>query len=238
MSLMKYSKSNLFKWLLWFILGMGLILTAHHLVNFEQVLSSILIWLKSLGTWGAIAFIIVYTFTTLICVPGSILALGGGALFGAVWGAIVVFIGGFMGAISAFSLSRYFFQDWVKRQLSKRLYLQALNQAIASEGWKFAFLLHLSPIIPFNILNYALGVSKLAFQDYTIATAIGIFPGVILYTFLGSTIGDLTMIIMGMPHESHSKIQWIFTIASLLVTAFLAVYLGRVANQKLQDKLD
>ena len=235
---MKYSKSNLFKWLLWFILGIGLILTAHHLIDFEQVLASTLIWLKSLGTWGAIAFIIVYTFATLICVPGSILALGGGALFGAVWGAILVFIGGFIGAMSAFSLSRYFLKDWVKRQLSKRLYLQAINQAIAGEGWKFAFLLHLSPIIPFNILNYALGVSKLAFQDYTIATAIGIFPGVILYTFLGSTIGDLTMIMMDMPHESHSKIQWIFTIAGLLITALLAIYLGRVANQNIKQKLD
>ena len=229
---MKYSRSIFFRWFC-FILGIVSIAMAHRF-NPNQLFLSILSWVDNLGIWSAIAFVVIYVFATLICVPGSIFALGGGALFGLGWGAMLVFIGAFLGAISAFSLGRYWLQNWAKLQLSKSRYLRAIDKAIATEGWKFAFLLHLSPLIPFNLLNYTLGATNLAFKNFAIATAMGIFPGVILYTFLGSTVGDLTMIMMEMP-DRHSQLQWIFTLLGLSIAALLTVYLGRIANQKLKE---
>ena len=233
---MRYIKSNFFKWLFWFILGITLIFTCH-LIDFEGYFTSMLLWVDSQGKSGAIAFVVIYAVATIICIPGSILALAGGALFGSFWGAIIVFLGGFLGAVSVFSLGRYLLKNWVKHQLSKNRYLQAINRAIAAEGWKIAILLHISPIIPFNILNYALGASKLAFKDFIIATAIGIIPGVMLYTFLGSAFGDLTMIVMNSA-QPRSKIQWLFSIAGVIVTITMIAYLGHVAKDKLKEKLD
>ena len=229
---MKYSRLIFFRWFC-FVLGIVSIGMAHRF-NPNQLFFSILSWVDNLGIWSAIAFVVIYVFATLICIPGSILALGGGALFGLVWGAALVFIGAFLGAISAFSLGRYWLQNWAKLQLSKSRYLRAIDKAIATEGWKFAFLLHLSPLIPFNLLNYTLGATNLTFKNFAIATAIGIFPGVILYTFLGSTVGDLTMTMMEMS-DRHSQLQWTFTLLGLLITALLTVYLGRIANQKLKE---
>lgn len=242
---MKYIKSKFFKWLFCFVLGGALVFTGYWIdqrseiiSNFEQYFTSMLLWVDGLGTMGAIAFVVIYATATIVCIPGSILALCGGALFGIFWGAVVVFLGGFIGAVSAFCLGRYLLNNWAKRQLIKNRYLRAINRAIASEGWKFASLLHLSPIIPFNMLNYALGASKLALNDFIVATAIGIIPGVVLYTLIGSTFGDLTMVFMGLSSKSHGKIQLIFSIAGLLITLILIVYFGRLAQNELRKKLD
>lgn len=231
---MKCMRFN-FKWLLWFVSGLLLVLTARS-IELESLLTPMLGWIDSLGVWRAIAFIGVYIIATLICLPGSILALGGGALFGAIWGAVFVFLGGFLGAVSAFSLGRSLLKERVAKRLEKNPYLQALNSAVVTKGWKIACLLHLSPMIPFNVLNYALGASKISFKDFAIATGIGIVPGVILYSFLGSAIGDFTMIMMGMS-ESHSRVRLFFTIAGSIVTLLLTIYLARIARQTIDNKI-
>lgn len=144
----------------------------------------------------------------------------------------------FFGALSAFGLGRYFLRDWVKKQLTQNSYLKAVDLAIASEGWKIACLLHLSPLIPFNILNYVLGISKIAFKDFVLATLVGILPGVLLYTFFGSAIGDLSMVIMRISDDSYSKTQWLFSIVGIIVTLLLTIYLGFVARKQLKNKLN
>lgn len=233
---MKQLKFN-YKWLLWFGLGILLVSLAGYL-ELDELIYSILLWIDSLGTIGAIAFIIIYITATLLCVPGSILALGGGAVFGIVWGAILVFVGGVLGAVSAFWMGRFFIRSWVMQWLTKNRYLQAVDRAIATEGWKVACLLHLSPVIPFNLLNYVLGVSKIAFKDFTFATLVGILPGVLLYTFCGSVVGDFTMLAMGMSDDSHNEIQFFVSIFGVFITLLLTVYLSRIARRQLEETLD
>lgn len=232
---MKHLKHNL-KWLIWFGLGLILILLADR-VELDRTLTSLLQWVDSLGTLGAIAFIAIYIIATIICVPGSIMALAGGALFGKLIGTILVFISGFLGACCAFSLGRYLLRDWVKRRLEKNSYLKAINKVVVAEGWKIACLLHLSPIIPFNILNYALGASQITYKNFIVATSVGILPGVILYVFLGSTIGDLTMAVMGKSDSANSTIQWLVSAIGVVATLALTIYLAKIARQQITKKL-
>ena len=232
---MKHLKRNL-KWLIWFSLGLILVLLAYY-VELEQALTSLLQWVDSLGTLGAIAFVAIYIIATTICIPGSIMALAGGALFGKLMGTILVFVSGFLGACCAFGLGRYLLSDWVKKQLEKNSYLKAVNRLVVTEGWKIACLLHLSPIVPFNLLNYVLGTSEITYPNFLLATSVGILPGVILYVFLGSTIGDLTMVMMGKSDSANSTIQWVISAIGILATVALTIYLAKIARQHITNKL-
>ena len=232
---MKHLQRNL-KWLIWFGLGLILVSIADR-VELDRTLTPLLQWIDSLGTLGAIAFVAIYIIATIICIPGSIMALAGGALFGMLIGTILVFVSGFLGACCAFSLSRYLLRDWIKRRLEKNSYLKAIDKVVVAEGWKIACLLHLSPIIPFNMLNYALGASQITYRNFVAATSVGILPGVVLYVLLGSTIGDLTMAMMGKSDSANSEIQWFVSAIGVVATLGLTIYLAKLARQQITKKL-
>jgi len=229
---MAYFKLNL-KWLFCFFCGFALVLLARY-AELEKVITPLLQWIDSLGTLGAIAFVAIYIVATSICIPGSMMALAGGALFGKLIGSFLVYISGLLGAYTAFWLGRSLLRDWIQNRLQKNIYLKAVNKIVADEGWKIACLLHLSPIIPFNMLNYALGTSRISQKNFVFATAIGILPGVILYTFLGSTISDLTMVITGMSDGADKQLQWIVSAIGIVATLGLTVYLARIAQRKIE----
>ena len=229
---MRYFRQN-FKWLIWFVCGLALVLLARY-AELEKVVTPVLQWIDSLGTLGAMAFVVIYTIATSICIPGSIMALAGGALFGKLMGSILVYISGLFGAYVAFWLGRSLLRNWIQRRLQKNIYLKTMNKVVVAEGWKIACLLHLSPIIPFNLLNYALGTSKISVKNFVFATAIGILPGVILYTFLGSTISDVTMVMAGMSDGADKKLQWLVSAIGILATLGLTVYSAQIARRQLE----
>ena len=229
---MRYFRQN-FKWLIWFVCGLALVLLARY-AELEKVITPVLQWIDSLGTLGAMAFVVIYTIATSICIPGSIMALAGGALFGKLMGSILVYISGLFGAYVAFWLGRSLLRNWIQRRLQKNIYLKTMNKVVVAEGWKIACLLHLSPIIPFNLLNYALGTSKISVKNFVFATAIGILPGVILYTFLGSTISDVTMVMAGMSDGADKKLQWLVSAIGILATLGLTVYSAQIARRQLE----
>ncbi len=114
----------------------------------------------------AIAFIAIYNLATLLFVPGSLLTVKGGCLFGIVWGSVYVLIAATLGAIWAFLLGRYLSRDWVCQKIGKNSQFQAIDRAVMQEGWKIVLLTRLSPIFPFNLLNYAFGVTQVSLKDY------------------------------------------------------------------------
>lgn len=233
---MRYFKPTI-KWSIFFCLGLALVLLIKH-GELSQILVPTLQWIDGLGNLGAIAFVGIYIVANIFCIPGSILALAGGVLFGKVVGACLVFTGGFIGAYNAFILGRYFLQTWVEKRAAQNSYLKIIDRIIETEGWKIACLLHLSPLIPFNLLNYALGASKITHKSFIFATAIGILPGVILYTFLGSSISDLTMIFTGMLDDSDRKIQWLFSILGIVSTLGISLYLAQLARQEIANRME
>ena len=136
---------------------------------------------------------------TVIFIPGSLLTLGAGFVFasafglgaGVVLGTLVVFVGASLGALLAFCLGRYLLRDQALKLTRKYAFFEALDAALAANGLKIFVLLRLSPIIPFNVINYVGGVSSVSLRAYALAL-VAILPGTLWYVFLGASAGSLT----------------------------------------------
>jgi uncharacterized membrane protein YdjX (TVP38/TMEM64 family) len=136
------------------------------------------------GVWGPLAFIAAYAVACVAFVPASILTLAAGALFGVVKGTLFVLVGATLGAMGAFLIARYVARDWVAERVQRDERFAAIDRAIAEQGRRVVFLLRLSPVIPFNVLNYALGLTQVRAMDFLVAS-VGMIPGTLLYVYTG-----------------------------------------------------
>ncbi len=200
----------------------------HHLL--EAALRGI----GNLGVWGPAAFMALYVMACVAFTPGSLLTLGAGALFGVLWGTIYVSIASVAGASLAFLIGRYLAKGWVARKMESNPKLKRLSKAVAKEGWKLVLLTRLSPIFPFNILNYAFGLTEVSVRDFVLASWLGMLPGTILYVYLGSLAKDLTQLGLGRGRH-RSPAEWALEIAGLAATAAVAVLVSRLAGRALRD---
>jgi uncharacterized membrane protein YdjX (TVP38/TMEM64 family) len=147
-------------------------------------------WVATLGPWGPLVFVGSYVLATVAFVPGLVLTVVAGAIFGVAAGTAYVFIGASLGASLAFLLARSFARGAVERRLAGNPRFAAVDRAIASEGLKIVFLLRLSPLFPFTYGNYALGLTSVSFRDYAIGCT-GMLPWTFVYVYLGSVVGDV-----------------------------------------------
>jgi uncharacterized membrane protein YdjX (TVP38/TMEM64 family) len=201
--------------------------------NPQQWLLNSLDWIDSLGTLGAIAFIIVYIIATVAFLPGSILTLGAGVVFGVVWGSIYVFIGATIGATAAFLVGRYFARGWVASQIEGNHKFKAIDEAVGKEGLKIVLLTRLSPIFPFNLLNYAYGVTGVSLKDYVIAS-VGMIPGTIMYVYIGSLAGNLATIGTETP-SANPIAQWTIRIIGFIATVAVTLFVTKLARKALNN---
>jgi len=135
------------------------------------------------GSAAPLLFMLIYIIGTLLFLPGSVLTLLGGALFGPVWGTLYNLTAATIGAMLSFLASRYLASDWVAKKTGGRM--KQLINGVENEGWRFVAFTRLVPFFPFNLLNYALGLTKISFAQYSIATYICMLPGATAYTYLG-----------------------------------------------------
>jgi uncharacterized membrane protein YdjX (TVP38/TMEM64 family)/rhodanese-related sulfurtransferase len=140
-------------------------------------------WLGSLGLWAPVGYVALYALATIAFVPGVLLSLTGGALFGPLWGTIWNLIGATVGATLAFLAARYIAGEWVTRKAGGLL--KRLIDGVDAEGWRFVAFVRLVPLFPFNLSNYALGLTHIPLHHYVIATLICMVPGAVAYTWLG-----------------------------------------------------
>ena len=140
-------------------------------------------WVASAGAAGPLVFMAVYALATVLFLPGSVLTLVGGALFGPVWGTFYNLTGATVGAALAFLIARYLAADWVQAKAGG--IGQRLVQGVEAEGWRFVAFTRLVPLFPFNLLNFALGLTRIPFLHYLIATYVCMLPGALAYTWLG-----------------------------------------------------
>ncbi len=140
-------------------------------------------WLQDLGFWAPVAFIVLWIFWAVLFLPGAVLGLAGGALFGPVWGALWTLTGATMGASLAFLAARFVASDWVAARAGGRLKL--LLDGVEAEGWRFVALTRLVPLFPFNLLNYALGLTRIPFPVYVLTTLVCMAPGTVAFSYLG-----------------------------------------------------
>jgi uncharacterized membrane protein YdjX (TVP38/TMEM64 family) len=203
--------------------------------DLEQGFRDMLAWISGLGALGPLAFIVLYIAACVLMMPGSILTLGAGAVFGVVKGSIVVSIGSTLGATCAFLLARYLARDWVSGKLAGNEKFNAIDQAVGTEGWKIVLLIRLSPIFPFNLLNYAFGLTKVRLKHYIIASWAGMIPGTIMYVYIGSLAGDLAK--LGTGEHTRTTGEWVMYGVGLLATLAVTVFVTRIAKKALAARI-
>lgn len=140
-------------------------------------------WVEQAGAAGPFLFVLVYAVGTVLVLPGLLLTLAGGVLFGPWWGTLYNMLGATLGAWLAFWLARHLAADWVERKMGGRL--AQLKQGVEAEGWKFVAFTRLVPLFPFNLLNYALGLTRISSRAYVVTTLVCIAPASFAYTWLG-----------------------------------------------------
>ena len=186
-------------------------------------------WVDGLGALGAIAFVLAYVAVTVALVPASLLTLAAGAVFGLARGVPLVLVGASLGATAAFLVSRYAARDAVERRLARRPKLGAVMDAVSRDGRRIALLLRLSPLVPFGVLNYALGVTRLRLADFVVAL-VGIVPGTVLYVYYGTVAGSLAEAAGG---DGRSAAEWALLAAGLVATLLATLLVTRAARRAL-----
>ncbi|MEM1393614.1 MAG: TVP38/TMEM64 family protein [Cyanobacteria bacterium P01_H01_bin.150] len=196
-------------------------------------LKNALEWINEQGAVGGIAFMLLYIVATVAFLPGSILTLGAGVVFGVFLGSVYVFIGATIGAIAAFLVGRYIARGWVAKKIAGNKKFAAVDNAVGKEGLKIVLLTRLSPVFPFNLLNYAYGVTGVSLKDYILGT-IGILPGTIMYVYLGSLAGNIATIGTG-EQPSNPTVVWAIRIIGFIATVAVTLYVTKVARKALEE---
>jgi uncharacterized membrane protein YdjX (TVP38/TMEM64 family) len=204
--------------------------------NPQEWLRHALQWIDSLGAVGAIAFIFLYIIATVAFLPGSILTLGAGVVFGVVLGSFYVFIGATLGSTAAFLVGRYLARGWVAKKIEGNSKFQAIDQAVGKEGLKIVLLTRLSPVFPFNLLNYAYGITGVYLRDYVIGS-VGMIPGTIMYVYIGSLAGSLATIGTEEAQAANPIVQWTIRIVGLMATVAVTLYVTKIARKALAKEV-
>lgn len=200
----------------------------------RELLLSALASIEDLGLLGVLLFIGLYVIACVILLPGSVLTLGAGVVFGVVKGSLIVSVAATLGATAAFVVGRYFARDWVAKKIAGNPQFKAIDDAVAREGWKIVGLTRLSPVFPFNLLNYAYGLTKVTLRDYFFASWIGMLPGTVMYVYLGSLAGTLAT--LGQSGGQRTPAQWALYGVGLAATVAVTVYVTRIARAALDRK--
>ena len=213
------------KWFWGCLILIGIILCQIQF-NLIQTIPKIIQWIESLGIIGMSLFVLVYILACIFLIPGSPLTVGAGAVFGFWTGLILVSVGSTLGAVAAFLISRYLARGFIEKKIDKSHKFSAMDMAIKREGWKIIFLARLSPIIPFFLLNYALGLTKIRLRTYIISSWAGMIPGTVLYTYIGS-LGKTILT------TEKSLADWVILGAGLIATVSVTLIISKIAKRSL-----
>ena len=205
--------------------------------NPQQLLRNALQWVDDLGAIAPIAFMAIYIVATVAFLPGSVLTLGAGVLFGIVKGSIFVFFGATIGATLAFLVGRYLARGWISKKIEGNQKFKAIDKAVGKEGLKIVLLTRLSPIFPFNLLNYGLGVTGVSLKDYVLGSA-GMIPGTIMYVYIGSLAGSIATIGGETQPDANPVAQWAIRIIGLIATVAVSLYVTKIARKALDESIE
>jgi uncharacterized membrane protein YdjX (TVP38/TMEM64 family) len=197
-----------------------------HLVGFLE-------WVQGMGLWGPVCLAGLYVVACLFFIPGSLLTLGAGFLFGVVWGTSAVSLGSTLGATAAFLVGRTLARDWIEQKVSANRNFQAIDRAVVRQGFKIVLLTRLSPLFPFNLLNFAFGLTGVSVLDYVLASWIGMLPGTVMYVYLGSAAKSLADLAAG--KAAGGVGQKVLFLVGLVVATVLAVLVTRIARSALKE---
>jgi len=177
----------------------------------------------SSGPVGYLGFILIYIVSTVMMLPGSPLTFTAGALFGFWKGLIFVSIGSTLGASCAFMVSRYLIRKSIEKRVLKNKKFQSIDNEIDEQGWKIVILARLSPIIPFFLLNYALGITKIRFIHFIFASWVGMIPGTTVYVLMGTMGGAFI-------NGKKSSFEWLLLGMGLIATIMVTLLISKIVK--------
>jgi uncharacterized membrane protein YdjX (TVP38/TMEM64 family) len=183
--------------------------------------------LQRFGGWAPILFLPLYALATVLFVPGSMLTVAGGALFGPVWGTLWNLTGATLGATLAFVIARYVASDWVAARSGERL--GRLMRGVEEEGWRFVAFVRLVTLFPFNLMNYAFGLTRIRLREYVLASLVCMAPGALAYSYLGYAGREAAF------GQAGAIRKAVLALALLAAVAFLPRLVRRVKGQRFTD---
>lgn len=186
-------------------------------------------WLPSLGPVGFLVFILLYIAACVFCFPATLLTLGAGAMYGAGIGIPLVSVSATFGATAAFLVGRTIARGWIESKIKDQPRLAALDRGVAKEGWKMVLLTRLSPALPFTLLNYAYGLTRISLSEYVWSSWLGMLPGVVLYVYIGSVAGAAAT------GREKTPAEWAMLAVGLAATAAVTVKITRLAQAALKE---
>lgn len=222
--------STWLKLILALALAAAAVMLARHF-GLQALLGAALDRVAAMGPAGAAVFVLLYIVAAIFLVPGSALTLGAGAIYGVVWGSLIVSLASTLGAGAAFLAGRHFARAWVEKKVAGSPAFGAIDAAVAEGGWKIVGLTRLSPVFPYTLLNYAYGLTKVPFREYFLASWIGMMPGTVMYVYLGALAGELAR---AGGSGGRTPAEWALYAGGLAATVLVTVYVTRLARAKLR----
>lgn len=203
------------------------------LLPVKDWLVNVLQWTQGLGLWGPIFVVVFYIVACILFLPGSVLTLGAGFIFKLLVGAITVSIGSTLGACAAFWVGRTVGRKWISAKVATNEKFAAIDSAVGRQGFKIVLLTRLSPVFPFNLLNYAFGLTKVSFAQYALASWIGMMPGTVMYVFFGAGLRSLADVAAGKVETGMAgqMFFWFGMIATIAVTVFVTALARKALKQ-------
>ena len=195
----------------------------------SEWLAAVVTRLAQLGPWAPVLFVLLYVVSAVTLAPSFLLTVAAGAMFGVWRGSLLVFVGAVLGASAAYAVSvrltRLPFLAWLDRDPR----VMVVRRAVAGEGARVQFLLRLSPLVPFNLLNYALGLSQVKYRDFLLAT-VGMIPAIVMYTYYGKVVGDVAALAAGIAPPRGVEYYTLLTIG-LITTIVATTMITRAARR-------
>jgi uncharacterized membrane protein YdjX (TVP38/TMEM64 family) len=201
-------------------------------------LTHLLHWMQAIqaaGWVGYLMFIGLYAACCLFFIPASFLTFAAGAVYGFWIGTALVLAGNGLGSLLCLLVTRYLFRDWASRFFKRHKKWNAVVDALQHDGWKLVFLTRLSPAMPFSLINYALGLTKISAWQFLLATALGSVPAIAVYVYLGTVMGNLAKIRTDLHH--HGMWYWAVQGVGLLIALAITIYVTRVATNSLKGRV-
>lgn len=193
-------------------------------------------WLQSTvrqwGVWGPVVFGAIYAIAVVFLVPGSLLTLAAGAVFGLLRGTLIVSLSATTGAAFAFLIARYLARERVRQRVQQSPKLSAVDRAIGEQGWKIVALLRLSPAVPFTLQNYLYGVTAIRFWPCVLTSWVAMLPGTFMYVYFGS-LGS-----QAVAGRETSPLEWLIRGVGLLATVIVTIYITRLAKRAMQERVE
>jgi len=217
------------------VIGIAVLIAAFRYFHIQDLLRRSLEWVAGLGPAGVVAFIAIYVLACVLMAPGAVLTLGAGAVFGVVKGSVMISLASTLGATAAFLVGRHLARERVARWIEGDARFRAIDEAVGREGWKIVGLTRLSPVFPFNLLNYAYGITRVRLGDYVLASWVGMMPGTVMYVYLGSLAGSLAT--LDRQGGGRTPAQWALFGVGLAATVAVTVFVTRIARRALARKL-